>query len=126
MKRELAAVALLLVLLGGSLVSLAHYDRLTDRIEADLRLAMAAAERKDFPGALAAFQRAENAWLEADGFTHIFIRHPEIDGAADAFFDLKEQLLEHNAEGSAAAFEKLLYHLDSIDDMEHPRLGSIF
>lgn len=126
MKREIAAVVLLLLLLGASLANLSYYDHLTDRIEADLYLARISVKSGDYPAAMKAYSRAEQQWLDADGFTHIFIRHPEIDSAADAFFDLKQQLYEKNSEGCEAAFDKLTYHLNCIDEMEHPRLGSIF
>ena len=49
-----------------------------------------------------------------------------MDSTADAFYDLLELLNEENAAASAAAYDKLLYHLDSNDGMEHPTLGSVF
>lgn len=126
MKRELAAIVILLVLLGVSLVNLAYYDGLTDRIKAELLESKVDFDKGDTSSALEAYGRAETRWLEARGFTHIFIRHAEIDSTADAFFELKQQLLEENQKGCIAAYDKLLYHLDSIDGMEHPRLGSVF
>ena len=126
MKRELAAVVILLVLLGASLVNLVYYDGLTDRIKAELLDSKDDFENGDTSSALDSYGRAETDWLNAKVFTHIFIRHAEIDSTSDAFFELKQQLLEENREGCAAAYDKLLYHLDCIDDMEHPRLGSVF
>lgn len=126
MKRELAAAALLLALLGASVANLLYYDALTDRIETDLEFSAAAVRVNDFTTARKAYNQAEQRWLEAKGFTHVFIRHPELDDTSDAFFDLRQLLDEENREACAAAFEKLLYHLNNIDGMEHPSLGSVF
>lgn len=125
MKREWICGALLMGLLLLSLLNIAHLDRLTGELERELAAAAAYAEAGDYPAAEKALESAISRWKNADSYTHIFIRHPEIDGTSDALFELKELLLEQNAEGLPAGFEKVFYHLDSIDEMEHLRLGSI-
>ena len=126
MKREIAAGLLLLAMLAGSLVNLRFYDALTDRIETELARSRAAVEAGDFEAARESCGRAEETWLGAKRYTHVFIRHQEVDGTSDAFFELMQLLCEENAEGCAAAFDKLLYHLDGNAGMEHPTLGSVF
>ena len=79
----------------------------------------------DFSAAEAALDTAIEHWIAANAYTHIFIRHPEIDSTSDAFYELKELLAEQNADGFPSAFDKLKYHLNSIDKMEHIRLGSV-
>ena len=124
MKRELAAGALLLLLMAGAWWNIRAVDRLTGELLAGLDASQAADEQGDHLAAQAALDKALNRWLEADSYTHIFIRHAEIDSTADAFYELQAQLL--TGEGnSSAAFDKLRYHLDSIQRMEHPSLGSI-
>lgn len=125
MKREWITAALLALLFLGSLVNIACLDRLIGSIEADLSLSQALAEAGDFSGAEAALDKAIGHWMQANAYTHIFIRHPEIDSTSDALFELRQLLAEENAEGFPSAFEKLIYHLNSIDEMEHIRLGSI-
>lgn len=126
MKRELTAVVLLLLLLAASFVNLRYYDGLTGRVEAELRRSQECVEQNDFDGAREHYHKAEELWLGAKPFTHIFIRHAEIDSTVDAFYDLRQLLDEESREECAAAYEKIYYHLESIDGMEHPRLGSIF
>ncbi len=126
MKREIGAALLLCLLLGLSLYNLHYYDALTDSVEAELSLSRSCADSGDFSGAREHAQQALGLWQDADAFTHIFIRHPEIDGLADAFYDLLQHLDEKNAEAAASAYERLNYHLDCVDEMEHPRLGSVF
>lgn len=124
MKRELAAGALLLLLMAGAWWNIRAVDALTGDILAGLDTSQAAEEKGDYLAAQAALDKALNRWLEADSYTHIFIRHGEIDSTADAFYELQAQLLSGEGD-SSAAYDKLRYHLDSIQRMEHPSLGSI-
>ena len=124
MSRELAAGALLLLLVTGAWWNIHAVDTLTREIMGDLDVSQAAEEQGDHPAAQAALNKALNRWLDADSYTHIFIRHAEIDSTADAFYELQAQLLSGEGD-SSAAFDKLRYHLDSIQRMEHPSLGSI-
>ena len=124
MTRELAAGALLLLLMAGAWWNIHAVDTLTGDILAGLDTSQAAEEQGDHLTAQAALAKALNRWLEADSYTHIFIRHAEIDSTADAFYELQAQLLAGEGD-SSAAYDKLRYHLDSIQRMEHPSLGSI-
>ena len=124
MKRELAAGALLLLLMAGAWWNIRAVDTLTGDILAGLDTSQAAEEQGDHLTAQAALAKALNRWLEADSYTHIFIRHAEIDSTADAFYELQAQLLAGEGDSSAAS-DKLRYHLDSIQRMEHPSLGSV-
>ena len=124
MKRELAAGTLLALLIAGAWWNIRAVDRLTGDILAGLDTAQAAEARGQPEEAREALDKALKRWLEADRYTHIFIRHAEIDATADAFYELQSQL--RSGEGdSSAAYDKLRYHLESIRRMEHPSLGSI-
>lgn len=123
--KEWIALALLLLLAAGALVNIAFLDRLIGDIGSELQRADELARAGRFDEALEAFDGAIGHWIAANSYTHIFIRHPEIDSASDAFFELRQALAEQNAEGYPSALEKLCYHLHSIDEMEHLRLGSV-
>lgn len=125
MKKEWIATALLVLLFAAALINIACLDRLIGRIGEDVSRAQELAECGDFSAAEAALDTAIEHWIAANSYTHIFIRHPEIDSTSDAFFELKELLAEENADGFPSAFDKLKYHLNSIDEMEHIRLGSV-
>ncbi len=125
MKREGIAGALLMLLFLAALVNIACLDRLISRIEAEVDRAQALAEHGEFSAAEDALDAAIVHWIAANSYTHIFIRHPEIDSTSDAFYECKQLLAEENADGFPSAFEKLNYHLNSIDEMEHIRLGSV-
>lgn len=124
-KREYIAVVLLVLLLALSIYNLASIDKLTGEIGIALSKSQSAAEKLDFKSARQYLKEGLTVWLDADEYTHIFLRHPEIDSTADAFYELEQILLQEDLTACAAAFDKLRYHLNSIDGMEHLSLGSI-
>ena len=124
MKKEIIALLLLVLLFTASLFNIWYFDRLCMDIAGEVNASSDALERGDMDAAQEHLNSALHTWLDADSYTHIFIRHPEIDSTADAFYELG-QALEENSESCRAAYAKLLYHLESIRTMEHLRFGSI-
>ena len=124
MKKEIIALLLLVLLFAASLFNIWYFDRLCLDIAGEEKASAVALERGDMEAAQEHLNSALHTWLDADSYTHIFIRHPEIDSTADAFYELG-QALEENSESCRAAYDKLLYHLESIRTMEHLRFGSI-
>ena len=124
MKKEIIALLLLVLLFAASLFNIWYFDRLCLDIAGEVKASAVALERGEPEAAQEPLNSALHTWLDADSYTHIFIRHPEIDSTADAFYELG-QALEENSESCRAAYDKLLYHLESIRTMEHLRFGSI-
>lgn len=124
MKKEILALSLLLLLFAASLFNIRTFDRLCLDIAGQVSASAEAMEKGETDAAREHLNNALSTWLDADSYTHIFIRHPEIDSTADAFYELG-QALEEKSESCRAAYDKLLYHLESIRTMEHLRFGSI-
>ena len=124
MKKEIITLSLLVLLFAASLFNIWYFDRLCLDIAGEVKASAVALERGEPEAAQEHLNSALHTWLDADSYTHIFIRHPEIDSTADAFYELG-QALEENSESCRAAYDKLLYHLESIRTMEHLRFGSI-
>ena len=118
MKREIAAGLVLLLLAIGSWFNLNYLREFTGGLEEQLALSRAYC----YAGR---FDLAEEV-LSKDGYTHIFIRHSEIDSTTDAFFELMSDVRSGDAESAAGSYEKLLAHLSSLYTMERVTLGSIF
>ena len=119
MKREIAAGLVLLLLAIGSWFNLNYLREFTGVLEEQLALSRAYCNA-------GRFDLAEEVLSEADGYTHIFIRHSEIDSTTDAFFELMSDVRSGDAESAAGSYEKLLAHLSSLYTMERVTLGSIF
>lgn len=126
MKRELAAAAVLILLLAGSWWNLKYLRDFTGGFSETLDLSRAYCEAGQFELAEQELEKAAQDWLGADGYTHIFIRHSEIDSTTDAFFELMSDVRSGDAQSASGAYEKLAAHLDSLYTMERVTLGSIF
>lgn len=123
MKREVIAAALFSALILFSFWNVRRIDKLTGEMTRLLESSETAAESGELDAALGYAEKALEVWLSAEGHTHIFIRHSEIDGTSDAFYELLSAIEEGDA--LSPAYGKLLYHIDSISGMEHVSIGSI-
>ena len=125
MKREAVAAALFSALILLSLWNLRRIDKLTGEMTRLLEASEASAESGELDNALGYAEKALEVWLSAEGHTHIFIRHSEIDGTSDAFYELLSAIKDSDGDALSPAYGKLLYHIDSISGMEHVSIGSI-
>ena len=125
MTKELIAAALLALIILGAWLNLLYLDELVSAVEEGISLSMASYRAGNTQEAHDALLNALALWLNADGYTHIFIRHSEIDAISDAFYDLSEAMLS-GGEETDAVFQRLLYHLDSMAGIEHLSLRSVF
>ena len=125
MKRETVAAALFLALILLSFWNLRKIDKLTNEMTRLLEASEASARSGELDDALGYAEKALEVWLSAEGHTHIFIRHSEIDGTSDAFYELLSAIKDSDGDALSPAYGKLLYHIDSISGMEHVSIGSI-
>lgn len=125
MKRELAAGLLLLALICGAIYNIIYVGELVRDISAELYASQEALAAGSGERAEEYAEKALQKWLGAEQYTHIFVRHSEIDSTADAFYDLLQSLSGGEYDGIEQAYSKLLYHLSSIATMEQISLGSI-
>lgn len=65
-------------------------------------------------------------WLKLDGYTHVFLKHTEIDTTTDAFFEMLSDISEGNTKAASGSLRKLKAHLDSLISAEQICFGSIF
>lgn len=126
MGREILALLLIVLLITAAGLNIMAADKLTKNISLCLDKAELAAAAGKQAEAQSSLDAALKIWLDAKSYSHIFIRHQEIDSCTDAFYELKDAIVSDNSENSAALFAKLRYHVQSIAEMEKPRLGNIF
>lgn len=126
MKKELCAGLLLAALFIGALINIAYLRGFIGGLTDTLDISRAAAASGDFAAAEDTLRSAIEVWTEADEYTHIFIRHSEIDSTTDAFYELLSDVLSQDGESAEGAYEKLSSHLSSILTMEQVTFGSIF
>jgi hypothetical protein len=126
MKRELAAAGLLLLLILTAIWNIRRADALTVQIERNLTRSERAAQYEEFDLARSAADNALALWQSAHNYTSVFLRQPDLDSVSDAFFDLRELLLQEDRTALAAGYERLRYHLEALDWMEHLSPGTLF
>lgn len=126
MKKCIAAVAVLALLFTGGLVNIRYLDGMTGELTALADEALTLAGTGDFSSAAERAEEAAQRWAAADGYTHVLVRHTEIDSATDAFCDFLACLYAENFPEARGAHQKLKEHLTSIAGMEHITFGSIF
>jgi len=126
MKRELGAIALLLALVLGAAWSVRRTDFLTGQIDLSLTRSERALARGEADNALAALDNALSLWEDGRRFAGVFLRHPDADGVSDAFFQLRQLLLQGDDQAAPAGYAQLRFHLETLDRMEHLSLATIF
>ena len=126
MNREICAYLLLLALFLGSLYNIHVMDEKIGSLREDVGKAYESAQNSDFEDAERQLRSAADRWLGMDEYTHIFIRHTEIDSATDAFFDMLSDIASKDTESAEGSYRKLDAHLKSLITIEHLSFGSIF
>ena len=126
MKREICAVLLLAALAAASYWNIHRADTLTTEIKDHLELSEKALLANDPKYAVEQLEAALRIWLSARSYTQVFLRHPELDETSDIFYETLKDLRGGEIRALPAEYERLRYHIDSISDMEHLSLGSVF
>ena len=126
MKREAVAAALFSALILFSFWNLRRIDKLTGEMTRLLESSETAAESGELDDALGYAEKALEVWLSAEGHTHIFIRHSEIDATTEAFYSMMSDLCAEDSGSLEGSYGMLHAQLLSLIGMEHVSIGIIF
>lgn len=126
MVKEVLAALLLIALLVAAVFNIGIVGKLTDDITDTVEQAVYAAESGDWDRAIENAEKAVSLWKSKDSYTHIVLRHSQIDTVSEALYDFLLEAYDQNSERLSAAAEAAMYHLDSVAQMERVRLGSVF
>ncbi|MBR4703869.1 MAG: DUF4363 family protein [Oscillospiraceae bacterium] len=126
MKKEVLAIILLGAIGILSVWNLRHLDRLTAPLLALTEEAFLAAQAGNKAEAAEKALLAEEAWLDAGAYTHVFLRHPEVDAATDAFCSFRGAIVGGDPGEIYGAYLSLRMRISGIREMEQLRLGCIF
>ena len=126
MKKELIAAVLLAVIFAGVMLNIRASERIVSSLMSEVDAAYAQLKGGDNESAVKTIDRAIERWLTLDGYTHIFIRHSEINSTTEAFFQFKSDIGSGDADAAEGSYRLLSETLRSIMTMEQISLGSIF
>ncbi len=125
MKKELCAIALLLLLLAGVLINIRVNESIVTSLIDEVDASYESLRNGDPGSACRRLDSAIARWLALDGYTHIFIRHSEINSTTGAFYQLRSDMLG-GADAAAGSYGLLRETLLSLMTMEQLSPGSVF
>ena len=126
MKKELFAGLFLIAILAGVLTNNHFLGKLSDELQLLITDAENAALNEDWVSAADAAEKALDLWISSDKYTHVVLRHSEIDAATDALCQLLTSVYEQDAASVTGAARQTSLKLGSIIEIEKLRPGSIF
>ncbi len=126
MKKELIAAVLLAVIFAGVMLNIRASEKIVSSLMSEVDAAYAQLKSGNSESAAETLDKAIERWLMLDGYTHIFIRHSEINSTTEAFFQFKSDIGSGDADAAEGSYGLLSETLRSIMTMEQISLGSIF
>ncbi len=126
MKKEIIAAAMLVLLFAGVLINIRVADNIILELKQEVYDAYESAQKGDFESAKPQLNAAVEHWMELDDYTHIFIRHSEINSTTEAYFGLLSDICAEDMDAAEGSYGLLMATLDSLMTMEQISLGSIF
>ncbi|HHU05694.1 MAG TPA: DUF4363 family protein [Clostridiales bacterium] len=126
MKKEIITGIIFLLIFALTLVNTHILEKLTSELLDLIEQSRSYAEKGDWENAINKALEAEQRWNKADPYTHIVVRHSEIDSTTDAFYELLKALYSEEIGNAKGAYMAVTAHLVSIQGMDKVTLGSIF
>lgn len=126
MKKEIFALLLLLLIVAGCLLNLRHLKQFSENLLAEADAAWEAACIGDWERARSGAEALLEQWKNADGYTHIFIRHSEIGMTTEGICSFLGHLRAESPGDAYGAWQALRAQLESLYGMERLSFGSIF
>jgi hypothetical protein len=124
--KEIFVGCFLILMLTAAVVNIRCLTRLTGRVTELIEEAERLASRENWSGAAEKAEEATRYWENSDTYTHLVLRHSELESATDAIYDFLEQVYAREKGGAKGAAEAAKARLKSICSIEKIRLGSVF
>ena len=126
MKKEIVAAVLLLLILAGVSLNIRVNERIVSSLINEVDKSYENLKNGNEDKAMQQLDTAIEHWLNLDGYTHIFIRHSEINSTTDAFYGFRSDVGSGDADAASGSYGLLKETLLSLMTMEQISLGSVF
>ncbi len=126
MKKEIFAALLLLVLLALSYANIFVISTLCEDVSALVESAGDAAKAGDFEAAEASARRALELFERYAPYTHIVLRHMDIETLTHGFYELLGGIYLRSPGDALASAQLIVSELEDIREMESISWGSVF
>lgn len=125
MKKEGLAITIILFVILGSVLNLRYLKSLIHELDAQTNEAVSEAEAENWTISEALASDVMMQWMKMDKYTHVFIRHGEIDAVTDAFCSLLGAIKSRETSDIFMAQLTLHSRLNELVEMERVTPGSI-
>lgn len=126
MKKEIVAALLLLLIFSGVLINIRINERIVSSLINEVDMSYENLKNGNEDKAMQQLDTAIEHWLNLDGYTHIFIRHSEINSTTEAFYGFRSDVGSGDADAANGSYGLLKETLLSLMTMEQISLGSVF
>ncbi len=126
MKKEIFALALLILIFAVSMINAWYLGSLADEITVLVEDSAYLASAGQWDQALNQAKAAADLWRSHDPYTHIVLRHSDIEAMTDDFYELLEHISSKDPGAAESSASLVAEHIESISEMERLRPGSIF
>ena len=117
---------MLLLIFSGVLVNIRINERIVSSLINEVDMSYENLKNGNKDKAMQQLDTAIEHWLNLDGYTHIFIRHSEINSTTDAFYGFRSDVGSGDADAANGSYGLLKETLLSLMTMEQISLGSVF
>lgn len=126
MKKEFFAGILLAAIITAAFINIRCLSRLISDITYLIDSSVESIESGDWLGAIDKTEDAAEIWLRSDSYTHIVLKHSEINTATQALYGLLSGLYSENRGEALGAAKLTSEFFKSLVSIERIRFGSIF
>lgn len=124
MKKELIAAAILILIAIGGIINISIVRKTTETITGEIDTAEKLLLGGDESGAEKAVLDSLDKWLKRDKYSHIMLRHDDVDNVTEAYYELLAGLRSDME--APALFASLNERIERLAETEYPKLSSIF
>ena len=126
MKQTLVAVAVLLLLITGSILHIHALRNLTEVLSADILETITHCSDRNRAGAESSLSDAKNRWEDYKLYLHMFLHHETVDDTDETFQEALSALTEEDYPEAISTCQMLLEQFTRLLRDEKPCLKSIF
>ncbi|SHH53839.1 protein of unknown function [Sporobacter termitidis DSM 10068] len=126
MKKEIFIGCFLVLMLAAAIVNIHFLTKLTDNVVNLIEDSEKYAGQGDWETAEKKAEEAARLWSDSDTYTHLVLRHPEVETAMDAIYGFMEEIYAKEEGAAKGAAEAAISRMQSISAIEQIKIGSIF
>lgn len=124
MIKEIIASVLLALIVAAGIINMNFAIKTTDKLIEHVNTAEKQHQDGDEKAAEATLVKSLEEWVSHDQYTHIMLRHDDVDNVTEAYYELIAGLQSDSC--SPALFSSLVERLTRLSEIEKPNMSSIF